>query len=146
MAESLSETAQSKKAFNFELVSPTCVEVNSFEEKVIIPGFDGDFMVLPGHTRLITNVRNGVLRVIRGEQEAHVIYITGGFADIGPDHCTVLAAEAIPVHKLNETELQDRLELLRDDLPETSAENLPDLIQEIDQIKRKLEILESLKG
>lgn len=141
-----STSKQDKKDFNFELVSPTKVEVLSRENKVIIPGSDGDFMVLPGHTRLITDLRSGVLRVIRGEQDAHVIYVTGGFADIGPDHCTVLAGEAMPVHKLNRDELTERLKLLNEDLTEKEGDDQTEITQEIDAINRKLEILESLKA
>lgn len=134
------------EAFTFELVSPAQIELRGHESKVVIPGLKGDFMVLPGHTRMITNLREGVLRVIRNDQEAHQLYIAGGFADIGPDHCTVLASQAIPIHKLDEKTLQERLELLTDDLQEASEETKPDLEKEIAQIKTKLEILESLKG
>lgn len=140
------QSKQDKKAFNFELVSPAKMEIISREEKVVIPGSDGDFMVLPGHTRLITDLRNGVLRVIRGEQDAHVIYITGGFADVGPDHCTVLAAEAIPVHKLNPEELNERLKILTGDLEEKKEDGREEIDQEIGAINRKLEILKNLKN
>lgn len=144
MATTSNSPSQNKKALNFELVSPAKVEVRSMEEKIVMPGVDGDFMVLPGHTRLITNLRHGVLRVIRGDQDAHQIYVTGGFADIGPDHCTVLASQAIPVHQLNKVDLEERLALLTEDLKESDEENSKKMAQEISDIEQKLKILESL--
>ncbi len=141
----MEQAVNTQKGFSFELVSPAKVEVRSLEQKVVMPASDGDLMVLPGHTRLITDLSHGVLRVIRKDQEAHAIYITGGFADIGPDHCTVLATEAIPVHQLKQSELEQKLEILQTRLDDRE-EDKTTIETEIIEVNRRLKVLEEKRS
>ena len=139
----MASAAREKSTFNFELASPAQVEVRSFEEHVVIPGEEGDFVVLPGHTRLVSNLRPGVVRVVRGSQDAHQIYVSGGYADIAPDSCTILVPEAIPVHQLKKNVLEDRLSLLQSDLEELSDDDdgIDDIKNEIIDVETKLSVI-----
>jgi F-type H+-transporting ATPase subunit epsilon len=59
-------------------------------DEVVIPGFDGYFGVLPGHTPLLAVLQVGELWYRQG-QEKHYVSIAFGFAEVLPDRVTILA-------------------------------------------------------
>lgn len=53
----------------------------------------GYYGILPGHTPLVTPLGDGLLTYTqRGEK--HGLTVFGGFAEVGPDHVTILAGKA----------------------------------------------------
>lgn len=84
----------------FELVSPERLLMSESVEMVVVPGGDGDIGVLPGHSLLIGTVRPGVIDIHEGGKVKEKIFVAGGFAEVTPERCTVLAEEAMPVSDL----------------------------------------------
>ena len=64
--------------------------VNETVDEVEIPGSDGYFGVLPGHTPLLAVLQVGELWYRQG-QEKHYLAIAFGFAEVQPDRVTILA-------------------------------------------------------
>ena len=64
--------------------------VNETVDEVEIPGADGYFGVLPGHTPLLAVLGAGELWYRQG-QEKHYLVIAFGFAEVQPDRVTILA-------------------------------------------------------
>ena len=64
--------------------------VNETVDEVEIPGFDGYFGVLPGHTPLLAVLQVGELWYRQG-QEKHYLAIAFGFAEVLPERVTILA-------------------------------------------------------
>jgi F-type H+-transporting ATPase subunit epsilon len=64
--------------------------VNETVDEVEIPGCDGYFGVLPGHTPLLTVLQVGELWYRQGP-EKHYLSIAFGFAEVQPDRVTILA-------------------------------------------------------
>lgn len=73
-----------------QIVSADRSLVNETVDEVEIPGVDGYFGVLPGHTPLLALLGTGELWYRQG-QERHYLAIAFGFAEIGPDRVTILA-------------------------------------------------------
>ena len=94
----------------FELVSPEKLLKSEPVEMVVIPGTEGDVGVLPGHSLLIAAVRPGVIDIHEGGQVRESIFVAGGFAEVSPERCTVLAEEAVPVAEIDRAEAEKRLE------------------------------------
>ncbi|MRG71270.1 ATP synthase F1 subunit epsilon [Alphaproteobacteria bacterium HT1-32] len=90
----------------FELVSPERLLMSEPVEMVVVPGGDGDIGVLPGHSLLIGTVRPGVIDIHEGGKVKEKIFVAGGFAEVTPERCTVLAEEAMPLSDLT-VELAD---------------------------------------
>jgi len=88
------------RQFQFELVAPERVEVTAFEERVVLPGEEGDFMVMAGHTPMLAGLRPGLVSVIRANNSVVRYFITGGFVDVGNGHCTVLTPHVTPLVKI----------------------------------------------
>src|SRR5258707_11436280 len=64
--------------------------VNETVDEVEIPGAEGYFGVLPGHTPLLATLQVGQLWYRQG-QETHYLAIAFGFAEVQPDQVTILA-------------------------------------------------------
>jgi len=94
----------------FELVSPEKLFKSEPVEMVVIPGTEGDVGVLPGHSLLIAAVRPGVIDIHEGGQVRESIFVAGGFAEVSPERCTVLAEEAVPVADIDRAKAEKRLE------------------------------------
>ena len=103
--------------FKFELVAPEKVEVSGLEERVQLPGTEGDFTVLAGHQLLLASLRPGIVSVIRPNETVRY-FIDGGMADIGNEHCMVLTPQIIPVSKMDAEKLEEELELLENQIAE----------------------------
>ncbi len=94
----------------FELVSPERLLKSEPVEMVVVPGTEGDFGVLPGHSLLIAQVRPGVIDIHEGGEVKESIFVAGGFAEVSPERCTVLAEEAVPTADIDKDAAEKRLE------------------------------------
>jgi F-type H+-transporting ATPase subunit epsilon len=77
----------------FELVTPERMVLSEDVEEVVIPGYEGEFGVLPEHTLYLSIVKIGVLRYRKGG-ETHKIALGGGFAEVTPGRVVVMAETA----------------------------------------------------
>jgi F-type H+-transporting ATPase subunit epsilon len=77
-------------SFQLHIVSPERALVNEQVDEVEIPGTEGYFGVLSGHTPLLASLGVGELWYRQG-QERHYLAIAFGFAEIQPDRVTILA-------------------------------------------------------
>jgi len=100
----------------FELVSPTALLMSEAVEMVEVPGGDGDIGVLPGHSLLISTLRPGVIKVHEGGKVRENIFVEGGFCEVSPERCTVLAEEAKMVGDLDKAAADERLAKAREAL------------------------------
>src|SRR6185369_3410796 len=73
-----------------QIVSADKSLVNETVDEVEIPGADGYFGVLPGHTPLLALLGAGELWYRQG-QEKHYLAMALGFAEVQPDRVTILA-------------------------------------------------------
>ena len=102
--------------FKFELVSPERVLLSGDAEQVLVPGADGDFTVFAGHAPVISIVRPGIIDARLAGGKTARIYIKGGFAEVQPDHLTILAERAIDVAALDSATLAREIKSAEDAL------------------------------
>jgi len=100
----------------FELVSPEAKLVSEPVGMAIIPGEEGEFGVLPGHSSLVASLKAGVVELQSEGADVRRIFIAGGFADVTPELCSVLAEEAVNVNDLDRATLEQELTNLNSDL------------------------------
>lgn len=99
----------------FELVSPEHLVLSEPVEMVVVPGTNGDFGVLPGHSPLLSTVRMGIIAIYEAREIVNRIFVAGGFAEVTADRCTVLADVAMPVQDIDGTAVEARLREARED-------------------------------
>jgi F-type H+-transporting ATPase subunit epsilon len=98
-----------------QIVSADRSLVDEQVDEVEIPGADGYFGVLPGHTPLLAVLGTGELWYRRGPGDAnkHYLSISFGFAEVQPDRVTILATIA---------EKADEIDLARAEAAKKRAE------------------------
>ena len=73
-----------------EVVTPDRSVVTEQVDEVEIPGAEGYFGVLPGHTPLLATLQVGELWYRKGSEKVY-LSIAFGFAEVLPDRVTILA-------------------------------------------------------
>ena len=97
-------------ALLLDLVTPEKTLLSQEVYMAVIPGRDGDFGVLEGHTQLISSIRPGVIDIHNESGISERIFIAGGFAEVTNERCTVLATEAFNLADANADDARIRLE------------------------------------
>jgi F-type H+-transporting ATPase subunit epsilon len=107
-----------------EIVSPEKLLLSRAVDMVVIPTSEGDMGVLPGHAPMIVMLRGGTIALYEGDTVTDRLFIGGGFAEVTPERCTVLAGEVAPVTELNRTEAERRLAEAEADLASLDPNDL----------------------
>ncbi len=102
---------------NFELVTPERIVLSEMVDMVVVPGSEGNFGVLPGHSLFMSTIRPGTIEVYRDRTVVRRIFVVGGFADVTPERCTVLANEAMPTEELDRGAVEGELQVIDGNLP-----------------------------
>ena len=88
-------------SFHFELVSPDKLLFNGQAEDVLVPGTEGDFLVLRDHAPVMTSLRPGIVDIGEAQGKHTRLFVRGGFADVSAAGLILLAETAIPVDELS---------------------------------------------
>src|SRR5688572_9609848 len=75
---------------DLQIVTPERLLVQEQVDEIQIPGSEGYFGVLPGHTPLLASLTVGELWYRKG-QDKTFLAIANGFAEVLPDRVTILA-------------------------------------------------------
>lgn len=94
--------------FTFELVSPEKLLLSAQVDAVVLPGSEGEMTVMASHAPTMTTVKPGIVTV-DGSESAGKYVVFGGFADITPDSCTLLAESAVSIEALEKDDLDTRI-------------------------------------
>ncbi len=78
---------------HLEIVTPDQQLFRGEVDEVSIPGIRGELGILPGHAALLSELKVGVIRFRRGDQQT-VLYCDWGFAEVLPNQVSVLAERA----------------------------------------------------
>lgn len=105
-------------------------------DEVSMPGQEGDFGVLPGHTPLFAGLRTGTMWYRQGG-EKHYLAVSVGFAEVLPDQVTVLAQVAERAEDLDEERAQAGMA--------RAQEMLQAVPMEIDFERARLSLLRTLQ-
>ena len=104
---------------SFDLVSPENLIFNEEVGMVIVPGKDGDFGVLPGHSKLMSSLRPGRIMIYSEDKNLlKSFFVSGGFAEVNPDKCIILAESVDDMSVLDKSIIQNSIQDLEklDDL------------------------------
>lgn len=108
---------------HFELVSPERLLFSANVGEVVIPGTEGDFGVLPGHSNVVSTVRPGVIHILGdGARVSERIFVEGGFAEVNANGCTVLAERAQKVDEIDRFKAEQALSDAREDVQDAKSD------------------------
>ena len=132
---------------NLEIVSPDRLLLARPVDMVVIPASEGDMGVLEGHSPAIVVLRGGVIALYEGERITDQMYVSGGFAEVTPERCTVLANEVLAPTDLSREEGERRLAeaeaaLAQVDATDVAAEELA--LERVQSARALIEAVDAL--
>jgi len=132
----------SKKTINFEVVSPERTLLKDEIIQVTVPTQEGELTILPEHTPLVSNLKTGVLEVVKKDKSIEVMSVSGGFLEVLLDKIVILADNADRAEEIDEEETdkarkraEDALKGLREEDKERFAEISSQLERELAKTK-----------
>jgi F-type H+-transporting ATPase subunit epsilon len=120
---------------DLQIVTPERRIVQEQVDEVEIPGSEGYFGVLPGHTPMLASLAVGELWYRKG-QEKFFLSIAFGFAEVLPDRVTILARIAERAEEIS----VERAEAARKRAEERLATSMSDL----DYERARLSLMKSV--
>ena len=88
-------------AIALEIISPEKLLLARDVDMVVIPGTEGDLGILPGHSKLITGLRGGLVDIYENNKITDRFFVSGGFAEVTETYCAVLADAIIRQSELD---------------------------------------------
>jgi F-type H+-transporting ATPase subunit epsilon len=98
-----------EKRLQCVVVTPEKTWLDELTDSVVLPAYDGELGILPGHTPVIARLGYGELRTRKGESVQHY-FVDGGFAQVRDDVVTVLTHRAIPAAQIDPAAAAKELE------------------------------------
>jgi len=110
---------------SFDLVSPEQLLFNDEAGMIIVPGKDGDIGVLPRHSKVLSSLRPGRVMVY-GESKDLLksFFVAGGFVEINPEKCIVLAEGVNEMSDLDKDSIQQQVQELESSSSDSAKEKL----------------------
>ena len=118
-----------------EIVSPEKRLLQRSADMVVMPGSEGDLAAMPGHSPMIVLLRGGVVSLHEGGRVGGQFFVAGGFAEITPDRCTILADEATPLDALSRADGQARLDAAQRAYDEADKSDITTLEPYLDRLQ-----------
>jgi len=109
---------------NLEIVSPERLLLSRPVDMVVIPASEGDMGVLEGHSPAIVMLRGGVIALYEDDRITDQMYVAGGFAEVTPERCTVLANEILAPTDLSREEGERRLAAAQEALAQVDGNDV----------------------
>jgi F-type H+-transporting ATPase subunit epsilon len=104
-------------------------------DEVVAPGVQGELTVLPQHAPLLTMIKPGLLRLVKGSDETDVA-ITGGFLEVKGDRVTILADAAERAEEIDTVRAEEARRRAERDLEE--REDTEELVAAAAALQRAL--------
>jgi F-type H+-transporting ATPase subunit epsilon len=73
---------------------------------VVVTGEMGELGIAPSHAPLITRIKPGQVRVLRGDKPEEHFYVSGGILEVQPDLITVLSDTALRAADIDEAKVR----------------------------------------
>ena len=108
--------------FKFELVTHERMLMSQDAARVVVPGMEGRFTVLPGHAPVISALRPGMIELTLSDAKTARIFVRGGFAEVDAAHVTVLAERAWDVEQLDQATIASELQVAEAELAQAASD------------------------
>ncbi|MCZ7646389.1 MAG: ATP synthase F1 subunit epsilon [Planctomycetota bacterium] len=94
-----------EKTIRFTVITPARAVFEEDVRGLVVPAFDGELGVLPGHAAFIGLLGSGPVRVTRPDGSHMSFAIRGGFLQVKSNAATVLTQEAVRPEEIDSAAL-----------------------------------------
>jgi F-type H+-transporting ATPase subunit epsilon len=93
---------------HLEIVTPEAKAYSADVESVVLPGVEGELGILPNHISVMTAIKAGELRVVKGGKEESLA-IGEGFVEVKDNKVSVLTDAAINIEDIDEGKVEEAI-------------------------------------
>jgi F-type H+-transporting ATPase subunit epsilon len=102
------------KQLKVSIVTPEMTTFDARVDSVVVPMYDGELGIHPGHSPLIGRLGPGELRATAGSV-VHKFYVEGGFVQVADDTVAVLTGRSMKPEQIDVAAARAALEEARDE-------------------------------
>ena len=99
--------------FHLKIISPAAVVVDAHVPNVQIPGVEGDFGVLPGHSSVFSMIRPGAIDITLADGNRRRFFAASGYVDVTPTNCTIISDHIQDMAEISSVEAEEALAAAR---------------------------------
>jgi len=108
------------KSIAVEIISPERAVAKTSAEAVVVPAWDGEMGILPGHEPYLAQLHAGEVR-LRAGGTTETFAVAGGFVDVSPERVRIFVetaemAEEIDLEKAHQAAEKAKAEMARKDI------------------------------
>jgi F-type H+-transporting ATPase subunit epsilon len=108
--------------FKFELVTPERMLLSEDAAQVVVPGMEGEFTVLVGHTPVVSALRPGVVDATLSDSRKVRVFVKGGFAEVDAERLIVLAERALDLDAIDPAGIAAEIETAEAELAAATSD------------------------
>lgn len=102
-----------------KVILPSGIKIDEECDSITIPGVDGDFAVLEGHTPFITKIRPGVLIIDNHKKETEYA-IHDGFVTVEDDSVTIVSERLESSDEIDKNRAEEAMKRAKERLTQTN--------------------------
>ncbi|MBP3224883.1 MAG: F0F1 ATP synthase subunit epsilon [Campylobacter sp.] len=111
-----------------EIVTPEGLVFSGEVASVQLPGQTGELGVLPGHSTLLTGLKNGneggIVEIVDKEGKKQLVIVNGGFLKVDEEKTTILATQAVAIGGDSENAVAKSLQRAKELLNSISTDTM----------------------
>ena len=105
------------KTLHVSVITPAKPVFDGAAEAVVVPAFDGELGVLPGHAAMLALLGTGELRVTTAAGALRRLAVRGGFLQVYANKVTVLTPESLAPEEIDAEALKAEIKKLDAEKP-----------------------------
>lgn len=119
-----------------KIITPKRVVVEEEIKSITAPSAEGEITVLPKHTNLFTLLVEGIIKIIKKDDEEDYLAIGGGYLETDGEEVTVLVSRAYRQDEINEKQINEAINEAKKLLSQAKSE--PDRQQATALLRRSI--------
>lgn len=109
-------------SLSVRVVTPQKIFFEGSADMVKVPGWQGEYGVLPHHASMLTLSRPGLLSLKNGSETTRFI-VDRGFVEVGPADISVMVQRCVAVADINKEEAQSMFNKAKEELGSLSRKD-----------------------
>jgi F-type H+-transporting ATPase subunit epsilon len=120
------------------VVTPEKIVLEKEGTMVVVPAFDGEIGILPGHAATLARLGPGELRLSSGTEKTN-LFIDGGFCQVSDNVVSILTSRVREIKQLQRPALEAELAELQAS-SSSSAEGQKERAEKMDRVRAALRL------
>ena len=109
--------AATGKELHVSVITPAKRVFGGAAESVVVPAFDGEWGVLPGHASMLALLGTGEMRIASADGTLRRLAVRGGLLQVHQNQVTVLTEESLAPEEISADELSAEIKKLGAEKP-----------------------------